>query len=605
MNIAAIDHQATKEYVYPEGKHKLIFKLKTEQRDWKNCFLIYWNRYDKEKTQRHIKMHRCYRDQYHDYFYIEVDFQQVACYIKYYFELISSQGKAVWYGSYGPSAQEETTGCFEFLYANESDGYVAPEWAGNQIYYQIFPERFKNGDSVCSRPDLVPWGSPPTRDNYMGGNIKGITEKLDYIKDLGATCLYLNPIFKGTSNHKYDTENYFEVDPDFGTKQDLENLIQQCHERGMRVILDGVFNHCGFYFPPFQDVVKNGENSRYKDWFFIDGLPVQTEPPNYECVGFFKWMPKLNLANPETRDYFLNVGKYWIEEMHTDGWRLDVSDEVEGAFWECFRKEIKGNCPDTILIGEAWSDASKLVQGNRLDSAMNYLFKDIVTDWIAKERIDTSTFDWRINFMLSRYSAPTMRIMYNLLDSHDTSRFLFDCGSNVEKLKLAVAFMMTFPGCPAVYYGDEIGMSGDNDPGCRGAMEWTPEKQNLSLKDWYKKLIQIRKSSPLFTKGSFATNLCDNKNGIFGYIRSFENQNAYIVLNRSSRIQEVFVPVREKDSQFTDMLTGETICTQRPERTNILYNSAITEYKGIILTSISAYSVKIFLNKESGECNDK
>jgi len=605
MNIAAIDHQATKEYVYPKMKHKLVFKLKTAQKDWQDCFLICWNRYDKEKTLRRVKMNCCYRDQYHDYFYIEVDFNQVACYIKYYFELIPLQGETVWYGFYGASAQEETTEHFEFLYANENDGYIAPEWADSQIYYQIFPERYKNGDSPCYRSDLEPWGSPPTRDNYMGGNIKGIAEKLDYIKDLGITCIYLNPIFKGTSNHKYDTEDYFKVDPDFGTKKDLAQLVRQCHRNGIKVILDGVFNHCGFYFSQFQDVFKNGKNSKYKDWFFIDGFPVQTEPPNYECVGFFKWMPKLNLANPETRNYFLTVGKYWIEEVHIDGWRLDVSDEVEGAFWECFRNKIKEKYPDTILIGETWGDASKLVQGNRLDSAMNYLFKDAVTNWIAKERIDTETFDWRINFMLSRYSAPTIRIMYNLLDSHDTSRFLFDCKGNIEKLKLAVAFMMTFPGCPAIYYGDEIGMSGDNDPECRGAMEWDIEKQNLPLKNWYKRFIRIRKSSPIFSKGSFATNFCDNKLGVYGYIRSYESQNAYIVLNRSSDIQKVSVPVWEENTRFMEVITEEMVCSEEKANPAICYNGDIMESKGVILASLPAYSVKIFINKESGECNDK
>lgn len=183
-------------------------------------------------------------------------------------------------------------------------------------------------------------------------------------------------------------------------------------------------------------------------------------------------MPKLNLANEAVQNYFTEVGLYWIREFGIDGWRLDVADEMPTKFLEHFAATVKEKYPDALLLGETWRDADRLVSGNRLDCAMNYLFKDAVTDWIAKDKISVSTFDQRINRMLSLYPQETNLRMYNPLDSHDTARFLFSCGNDIARLRLGVALQMTLPGCPAIFYGDEIGITGDNDPLCRQAMQW-------------------------------------------------------------------------------------------------------------------------------------
>lgn len=183
-------------------------------------------------------------------------------------------------------------------------------------------------------------------------------------------------------------------------------------------------------------------------------------------------MPKLNLANEAVQNYFTEVGLYWIREFGIDGWRLDVADEMPTKFLEHFAATVKEKYPDALLLGETWGDAERLVSGNRLDCAMNYLFKDAVTDWIAKDKISVSTFDQRINRMLSLYPQETNLRMYNPLDSHDTARFLFSCGNDIARLRLGVALQMTLPGCPAIFYGDEIGITGDNDPLCRQAMQW-------------------------------------------------------------------------------------------------------------------------------------
>jgi cyclomaltodextrinase / maltogenic alpha-amylase / neopullulanase len=599
MNTAALVHRPIEDFVYPTASNKLIFRFQAARKDIKNCTLVCWRRYENFPKFKRIPMRCVLRDAYHDYFEVEAVFPKTACYIRYYFEL-SDGNQTVWYGRYGTQSQnlKPENDFFEYLFPNIQDGHQAPEWCKRQIYYQIFPDRFKNGDRTNDPVDVVPWDSVPTRDNVMGGDLAGILDRIDYLVHLGITCIYLNPIFKGYSNHKYDTIDYYKIDPQFGTEKDLLNLTEKCHEKGIRIILDGVFNHSGYYFPPFQDLLKNGNQSRYKNWFFPLEFPVKIDPPNYECVGYYKWMPKLNLANPETREYFINVGRYWIEKYGIDGWRLDVADEIEGRFWESFSASIKRDFPDTVLIGESWGDAGRLVLGNRLDGAMNYLFKDAVTGWLAKEKIDVLEFDNRINYMLSLYPETTRQCMYNLLDSHDTPRFLYDCGGDIRKLKLAVAFMMTFPGCPAIFYGDEIGLTGANDPDCRRAMPWDKDQHNRMLFDWYRQLIGIRKKYDTLNIGSFRTNICNPETGIYGFIRSVSDQNIYIVLNPSEQEQVVTVPLLDQQRDWLEMIEGETVVAERISNETGFYNQDIEPYKSQLKTNMAPYSLKIFI--ESG-----
>lgn len=595
MNLSAINHQATKEFRYPTGENSLSFKLVTARQDALECNIICWPRYkDKQTEQLKIKLTCRYRDQFHDYYYADIRLEYIAGYIKYYFELVLKE-QVVWYNAYGPCITEPVSDYYEFLWPNKNDGYQPPSWAASQIYYQIFPERYKNGDTSNDPPDTLAWGSIPTRDNTMGGDLRGIIEQLDYIESLGATCLYLNPIFTATSNHKYDTTDYFEIDPAFGTKADLKDLADRCHERGMRIILDGVFNHCGFYFSQFQDVLKNGIHSAYKDWFFVKSFPIQTDPPNYHCVGMFKWMPKLNLSNPAVRDYFLNVGLYWVEQTGIDGWRLDVADEVEGAFWQQFRLRLKQFNPELILIGETWGDAGKLLMGDQMDSAMNYLFKDVVTDWLAESKINVQKFDARINYMLSRYSAETLHVLYNPLDSHDTARFLYKCDGDKRRFMLAVGFMLTFIGAPAIYYGDEVGLTGDNDPLCRACMNWQPEGQDKELLSWYKRLIELRKNNKAFIDGGFTCNLCDSRGETYGFVRRAGNECAYVIINASDEEQACEIPTLQSEGTLAEFLTNEVVTIVAPVTTQQFYNYDIIDYAGLFSTRMPAYSIKIFI----------
>lgn len=532
-------HEAVREYVYPAARNRLVLKIRCSKASGRRWEIIYWNRFYADNVSRADLKHLA-RDGAFDCFYCEIACGGPVRYLRYCFAA-TDENETVYFGPYGQSAAVPER-CYEYLYTNENDVFEAPGWAGGAVAYQIFPERFFNGDTSNDPEGAPQWDGTPSRTNFFGGDLKGIIDKLDYICSLGADILYLNPIFASPSNHKYDTADYFKVDPSFGTLGDLRALTGECHKRGLRVILDGVFNHCGYMFAPFQDVLKNGEASRFKNWFYIDGFPVSADPPNYECVGYYKWMPKINFTSREARAYFLNVGMYWIKEAGIDGWRLDVADEADFTFWQEFRRLIKSIRKDAILIGETWKDGRDLLRGDEMDSVMNYLFRDAAADFFAKRSIDAAEFDRRIQSMLSIYPLNVYPVLYNLIGSHDTERFLTLCGGDKQSMKLAAAFQMTFPGMPAVYYGDETGMDGGNDPGCRGAMNW--DNPDIDMLEFYKTLIGLRRAEPCLKCGDFSAVLCEG--GCYAFARRYGGETAYAVFNNSGGERTLDIPLYEQ-----------------------------------------------------------
>lgn len=551
------------------------------------------------KDKKEVKLICKQRDALFDYYEAEVSFTKVARYQKYYFKLEGLNGEIAYVNAYGISAKEPEDGYFEFLYANENDIFQVPDWSKGNIYYQIFPERFCNGNKENDRKDCVAWGSTPTRDNYMGGDIKGITDKIGYLKDLGIECIYLNPIFKADFNHKYATTDYYEIDPEFGTKDEFRELVKTCHKNGIRIILDGVFNHSGVHFKPFMDLLKNQEKSRYKDWYLVTKYPVSISHHCYECVGAYKWMPRLNTSNKEVRKYILHVMEYWLEEFNIDGWRLDVADEVDSLVWQEARILIKSKYPDKLLLGETWGYGCDMLQGNSMDSVMNYVFRDAALDYFAYEKIGAKEFDHRINQMLAAYPKENNHALYNLLDSHDTDRFLTLCGENINKFKLAVAFQFFMLGSPAIYYGDEIGMTGGNDPDCRKAMIWDTEKQNKELLSWYKWLIRVRKEHNCIKLGDYRTVLCDEEKNLFGFVRIYEGEEIYLVLHRGDDMVNIELPVLHK-GEYLSLTDGEKFTANSITGTQKLYNGDILEYGGIIKSSLGAYSMKVIKKIKGG-----
>ena len=534
MDHAAVAHRATAEYIYPKSRNSLAVRLFTARGDVDEAALLWWERGETDPAERReTALRPVLRDLWRDCHEAEIVTEHISAYIRYCFRLRSGSLE-LWYGPNGfrdtePGMDEDF---FEFLWPNPEDGFKAPDWSSGQVYYQLFPERFKNGDPSLTPEGADAWGAAPTRENFMGGDLRGIREKLPYIASLGATCLYITPVFEAPSNHKYDTVDYYRIDPHFGTEEDLSALASDAHALGIRVMLDGVFNHCGYWWPPFQDVVKNGEASGYRDWFFINSYPVTHETRTYDCVGHYKWMPKLNLANPELRRYFIEVGKHWLRVSGADGWRLDVADELPDEALRLIRQAAKAEEPDAVVLGEVWEDAvikfsygarRKYALGESLDSVMNYPFRSALIDFLCF-RSDARALASLLLSQRLNYPEPMYWSLMNLISSHDVERartalatrldarslsreqqagfIVGDAqdirGASMQRLAAAVQFSV--PGVPSVYYGDETGMGGMLDPFDRAPFTMGARP----LTDWYTSLGQIRNEHDALSTGAAA-----------------------------------------------------------------------------------------------------
>lgn len=587
MNEEAIFHVNMENFVYPIARNELVFQIRVAKQDIAACDIVYWNRDDGIKKCERLGC--AIRDKLYDYYRGKVKFKQVARYQKYYFILKDTVGHQQYYSTIGITDYEPTEYAFEYLYANGNDVIHYPDWTKGTVYYQIFPERFFNGDTANDPKECMKWGTAPTRENYMGGDLKGIQMKIPYLKELGIECIYLNPIFCSDFNHKYATSNYFKVDPIFGTNEDFRELVDKCHDNGIKVVLDGVFNHTGIHISFFEDLLENQSNSKYAKWYLTEKEKIDVSEKDYECVGAYKWMPKLNTANKEVREFVIKVMDYWISEYQIDGWRLDVADEVDSTVWQMARRVLKDRYPEIILIGETWGYGGTLVTANRLDSVMNYMFRDAVWDYFGKNRIDVEEFDQRINHMLAMYKEETMQVMYNLIDSHDTERFLYICKENKELYKLAIAFQILFIGSPAIYYGDEVGQTGANDPDCRRCMIWD-ETADVHLKKYYQQYIDIRRRHDCIRRGTFRTVLADNRTDTYAFVRSSDMEDLYVLIHKGGIEESIKCPVLQQ-GEYEDCITHHKYVVGPKEKE--MYNGDIAEYQGVIPVNMPAYSVKV------------
>lgn len=533
MNRQAIFHITDVPYAYAVNKDTLVLRVRTAKDDIKRCRLYYKDRYDWTNGYKYKDMTIAIKTSLFDYYEAEISVERNR--YRYYFELTDYEGSREFLDDRGLRENDipnkEITS-FQYAYIAPNDVYKESKWLQESIVYQIFVDRFCNGDKSNDPEGTLSWGGSVTHTSMFGGDLRGIIKKLDYIKNLGVNLIYLTPIFKSSSNHKYNTTDYFDIDPQFGTIDDAKELVSKCHEKNMRIVFDAVFNHSGSDFFAFKDVIKNGEKSKYKDWYLIDEFPVDTEKVNYYTFADnISDMPKFNPCNEEVQKYLLKVSKFWIEEVGIDGWRLDVCDEVSHEFWSAFRKEIKSADKDAVSIGEIMHEAGSFLRGNELDSIMNYPFKNAVVDFFAKRSINAKRFNDILNQNRAVYMDSISRQMWNLIGSHDTKRFLTECGEKVERMKLAVVFQFSYIGVPYIYYGDEIGISGGEEPLSRKCMVWSNSRQNRDLLNFYKKIIKIRKNNIELVYGNYKCMY--DKDNVLVYKRSYKNKFIIVAINNN------------------------------------------------------------------------
>jgi neopullulanase len=457
------------------------------------------------------------------------------------------------------------------------DGPDTPAWVRDAVFYQIFPDRFARSDRVPKPGPLEDWDSPPTVHGFKGGDLLGVVEHLDHIASLGANALYFNPVFQSASNHRYHTYDYLSVDPLLGGDDALRELIDACHARGIRVVLDGVFNHASRGFWPFNHVLEAGRDSPYRDWFFfhaedldagrpIRAYPLDTPPLDLATIsadqmagreslrklGYQAWwdlpaLPKINTANPHAREYLLGVAEHWIR-FGADGWRLDVPTEVPDAFWREFRQRVRAIDPEAYIVAEIWDERPEVLQGDMYDALMNYPLGAAITSFAGGPRLDrrvlsqhfdvnakvhdddAPAFAARVERNLAAYDPAVTAVQLNLLDSHDTPRILSMVGGDVQSVRLATLIQMTMPGTPSIYYGDEIGLEGELDPANRAAFPWGhPERWDRDLLAYVSGAVAFRHAYPAVRQGGLRIVAAEDRT--VAYLRTLGDGAALVIVN--------------------------------------------------------------------------
>jgi glycosidase len=443
---------------------------------------------------------------------------------------------------------------------------TVPAWVHDAVFYQIFPDRFANGDSANDPPGIDPWGSPPTLTGFQGGDLRGITSHLDYLTDLGITALYLNPIFAAGSNHRYNTSDYRAIDDRLGTLADFTRFIEEAHARGLRVLLDGVFNHTGRGFHAFLDLLDRGQESAYRDWYHVREFPLDAfgDEPAERYLAWWKIrsLPKLNTAQPAVRRYLLDTARLWIERG-ADGWRLDVPNKIDDdSFWGELRHAVKRANPEAYLLGEIWTVDPRWVGPQMFDGLMNYPLRISLLDLVIHGSITPSAFCADVQRQLDAYPEANVLAQYNLLGSHDTERVATLAQEDPRRLQLLFYLQFLLPGVPAVYYGDEIGLTGGKDPASRAAFPWDPKDWDTSRRELLRRLIQLRKSRPELRRGRLEFLMSDDEAQVLALARRLGEQATVGVVNLSEASHALTIPLSglgwPPGTELRDGLSGRT-----------------------------------------------
>ena len=474
-----------------------------------------------------------------------------------------------------------------------------PAWVRDAIFYQIFPDRFAQSNKVEKPNNLEAWDATPTYHGYKGGDLMGVVERLDYLRALGVNAIYFNPVFRSASVHRYHTHDYYVVDPMLGGNEALRVLLDEAHARGVRVVLDGVFNHASRGFFQFHDIMENGPLSPYMDWFHIKGFPLnaydENVKPNYEAWWNLHALPEFNTDNPQTREYLMRVAEHWIA-FGIDGWRLDVPAEIaDDSFWQEFRQRVKAINPDAYIVGEIWHDARHWLRGDQFDATMNYLFTKLCIEFFIGADIDPALvkgsslwpvrrigaheFAQEIDALLKLYLPEITAVQLNLLGSHDTARYLTTAGGDKTALGLATLFQMVYPGAPCIYYGDEVGMKGGRDPLSRGGFPWDKARWDHDLLEWFRRATALRHQYPALRHGDYITLL--GAGNIYALGRQLGDECLIIAFNAGYESIGVNLPVGgylPDDATLTDVWNANrkyavgtgTITLQMPARSAVV-----------------------------------
>ncbi len=643
INWSAVEHiPSDMKYFNVLGKNLIDIKIRTIANDIDKVKIVYYDKGEKKSAFLSSKYNRFG----FDYFENNIRIKGLKL-LKYYFVLYDGN-KKFYLGNKYKSSKTPPSGNKIFKTIIKIK-FATPDWAKGIVWYQIMVDRFRNGSKKNDPPCTIPWrwdwfkkykcekwdskrfndkrygfyGWEGVWNRFYGGDLQGLKKELKYLKNLGVGGIYLNPIFESSSHHKYDTTDYRHIDDNFGFKGDNKNLhetenpktwkwtktdklflqiIKEAHSMGLKIIIDGVFNHSGYNFWAFQDVVKKKQKSKYKDWYVI----TSWNPFKYEGWGGFGGLPVYredeNGLVYGIREHIFNITKRWLSPVINgkryegiDGWRLDVPNEVNINFWREWRKIVKSENPDAYITGEIWENAAQWLKGDAFDAVMNYEFTKRVyrffIDTKKPYKISASEFDKSLKELLASYPMQVNLVLQNLLDSHDTDRIAsgiknpnrdFDAKNRVQDtnphydiskptkrewdiLKLIQIFQFTYIGSPMIYYGDEVGMWGADDPNNRKPMLWkdlmpydNPEYTiNEDILNNVKKLAHIHNKYEALKTGTFHTLITDDKKDIYGFVRSSEFENVYVILNNKNYKQKISFKINSSKNKIKDVLNNK------------------------------------------------
>ena len=426
------------------------------------------------------------------------------------------------------------------------------------IVYDIFPDSFNIGKAFNKKKNIKynDITNEAVWDRYYGGSLRGICEKVEYLKELGISTIYLTPIFASESPHRYDSINFLDIDEILGNKTDFQELIDICHKNNIKVILDIILNHCGVNFFAFKDLLINQEKSKYKDWFLIDKYPVDITSKEimYSCWWNNKGMPQFNLHNKEVQRYLFESCSYWIKEFDIDGWRIDVSSELGISFIKKFCTYMRQIKSDITIIGENWKNGEMYLKGDTFNGITNYLlwWKAYVPFFIENSK-SCEEFICEIMECYFSYSHISYCQCWNLISSHDLARFRNKLQDD-KMFKILVLIQMLLPGTPIIYYGDEIGMNQGDDPKNRKYMEWDKCNDNNSIYKFYRSVLKVRNSTEIFKVGQLKIDLFNENEEVICFTRYFLNENVYIIINFSEIAVEIDTKkINKKEKTFFDL----------------------------------------------------
>nr|WP_318712176.1 glycoside hydrolase family 13 protein [uncultured Treponema sp.] len=577
MNYSAIDHKAFDNYCYCLNENEVRLSLKTGK-DVDKVELVWGDPFDGGVMGEHgvwggslSEITECMELESNLLWSIVVapKFKR----LRYYFVIHSGNEKIVFAESGFSSVEDAASGKYSefFIYPwmNPADIIQPPEWVKSCVWYQIFPSRFSKGQYPENKKEFLAWsklGQQVSNHESYGGNLQGIIDRLDYLKDLGITGIYSTPVNQSASQHKYDTADYLTIDSDFGTNETFASLVKEAHSRGIRIMVDGVFNHCGKEFFAWQDVLKNKENSKYRNWFFVNDFDIREGEPNASKGKFYSFafvdnMPKLNTNNPEVQDYFINVCKKWIEEFDVDGIRLDVANEPSHEFWKRLYIETKKLKSDFYIVGEIWHNSIPWLREKEFDAVMNYPIQKAISTFLGYEETTALDLEHNLNRCLSMYYTQTNEVLLNQMDSHDTIRITNRLKST-DKAWCALAILFAMPGSVCIYYGTEILLEGGHDPDNRRCMPWKEIEDGVfdDRIDFTKKLISLRKNHPALRSSMVEFIREKESDRLLHFVKTSDGKKIHVYVNCSKKKfklgcisdSEILLSLNCKDGELFD-----------------------------------------------------